>query len=242
MKRVGKKLKTKKAMTLAETLVALALTAIFATSCVMLILPVEQIYTTSTDESRAQIIADTVIDSLRKECASTYIDGLGDVWIGNVGNHTLDAASPVSNGHVLVIRKNAEYCETIFANSNIDENVYSECFDNGSFQNDAISSRAIFSLFAEGNEHEIESEYVHFGYYKLSGGSTDKVVPSEYYDFTNPIPYASYRDYKVSLTFYDLKSKDNQYPAYVVCRVDVKKGDSIVYSRDSVLCFAASVQ
>ena len=242
MKRVYTKRKTKKAMTLAETIVAMALTALFATSAIMLILPVEQIYTSSTDISRAQIIADTVVDSLRQECASTYIEGLGDVWIGDEGNHILDAANPQGEGKVLIIRKNAEYCETIYANSTVDTAVYNQFFNDSALQNAEIKSRAIYSLFSAGNEHELESGYVHFGYYKLSGGNSEKVIPAEYYDFTNPFPYATYRDYTVELNFSDLTFKDNQYPAYVTCRIDIKRGSETVYSRNAVLCFAAKAQ
>ena len=242
MKRASKHFRSKVAMTLAETIVAIALTALFATSAIMLILPVEKIYSSSTDISRAQIIADSVVDSLRQECANTYIEGLGDVWIGDSGDHTFDAANPQSEGKVLIIRKNAEYCETIYANSTVDSAVYNQYFNDSSAQNSEISSRAIYSLFSEGNEHELETGYVHFGYYKLSGGGSDNVIPAEYYDFTNPFPYGTYRNYTVELTFSELKIKNNQYPAYVVCKVDVKSGDEIVYSRDAVLCFAAPIK
>ena len=89
MKRVETKRKTKLAMTLVELVVAMALTALFATACIMLVLPVERIYTRTTDVSRAQILADTIVDSLRTECANTYIDGKGAVWIGSIGNQEL---------------------------------------------------------------------------------------------------------------------------------------------------------
>ena len=251
MKRVKTKRLTKKAITLAELIVAMALTAVFATSCIMLILPVEQIYTDSTDFSRAQIIADSVVDSLRKECANAYIEGEGDVWICDSGNTVYnDAPTDVSGNAVLVFRKNVNYCETIYANGNIPQSVYesfTELSGEEALNNGAITDRAIFSFFSDSDEGivstpETQENYIHYGYYLSSGGKDNLVYPVEYYDFTNPFPYATYREYTVRLTFHDIgytETDSGKIPSYVMCNIEITKNTEAVYSRDTVLCFAA---
>ena len=227
-------------MTLVELIVAMALTAMFATACVLLILPVESIYTRSTDVSRAQLIADAVVDSLRTECANTYIKDRGDVIIGEFTDDNLLAVSPAASGSVLVISKNSEYCETIFSNKSINKSLYDSHFkDSDILIENKITSLAIHRLFEKENSPDINSGYVHFGYYKSAYDSANRIQPDEYYDFTNPFPYATYREYTVDLTFSDIAIKSNTYPAYVLCKVDVKKGNELVYSRNTVLCFAA---
>ncbi len=227
-------------MTLVELIVAMALTAMFATACVLLILPVESIYTRSTDVSRAQLIADAVVDSLRTECANTYIKDRGDVIIGEFTDDNLLAVSPAASGSVLVISKNSEYCETIFSNKPINKSLYDSHFkDSDILIENKITSLAIHRLFEKENSPDINSGYVHFGYYKSAYDSANRIQPDEYYDFTNPFPYATYREYTVDLTFSDIAIKSNTYPAYVLCKVDVKKGNELVYSRNTVLCFAA---
>ena len=243
MKRILRNRKARIAMTLVELVVAMALTAIFATACVMLVLPVERIYTTSTDESRAQLVADAVVDSLRTECANTYIKNRGDVVICEFNDDNLLAVSPASSGSVLVISKNSEYCETIFSNKAIDRSIYDNYFSSSDLVIDGqITSSAIHKLFSTDNNPDINSGYVHFGYYKSSYDSSNRIMPDEYYDFTNPFPYATYREYTVVLTFSELALKSNTYPAHVLCQVDIMKGEELVYSRNTVLCFAAPAQ
>ena len=230
-------------MTLVELVVAMTLTALFATACIMLILPVESIYTRSTDVSRAQLVADTIADSLRAECSSTYIAGADDVWIGDVGNSIITEApsTDIPSGHVLVLRKNASYCETIFANDAIPKSVYDSFISDPELVDGNVTSRAIFDLFSVENNPDIEANYVHFGYYKATGGETTPFLPSEYYDFTNPFSNATYREYTVALTFSGLGRNQDNLPAYVLCQIDVMKGEEIVYTRNTVLCFAAPV-
>lgn len=242
MKKLGRKNRSKIAMTLVELVVAMALTSLFATACVMLIYPIEKIYTTTTDLARAQLIADTVADSLRKECASAYIEGEGDVWIGETGNAVNPAASAASSGSVLVFRKNKSYCETIYANDVVPKTAYDTLKADSELVDGNVSSRAIFRLFASANNPDIEKDYVHFGYYKSDGGKTTPVIPSEYYDFTNPFTSATYREYKVALTFSGIGLDQDDKPSYVLCQIDIKKGEEIVYTRNTVLCFAAPVQ
>ena len=242
MKRILRNRKTRKAMTLVELVVAMALTAIFAASCILLVLPVERIYTRSTDVSRAQLVADAVVDSLRTECANTYIEGRGDVVIGNFTGDAdnLLTVTPDSSGSVLVISKNSEYCETIFSKKAITKNLYDSHFkDADTLIDNKITSLAIHKLFEKDDSPEIKSGYVHFGYYKSAYDASNRIMPDEYYDITNPFPYATYREYTVELTFSNIAIKSNTYPAYVLCKVDVMKGEELVYSRNTVLCFAA---
>lgn len=227
-------------MTLVELVVAMALTALFAAACIMLILPVERMYTRSTDVSRAQLVADAVVDSLRTECANTYIKDRGDVIIGEFTDDNLLAVSPSASGSVLVISKNSEYCETIFSNKAINKSLYDTYFKGSDILiDDKITSLAIHRLFEKDNNPDINSGYVHFGYYKSAYDASNRIMPDEYYDITNPFPYATYREYTVGLTFSDIDIKSNTYPAYVLCKVDVMKGNELVYSRNTVLCFAA---
>lgn len=240
MKHIVRNKKSKIAYTLVELIVAMALTALFATACVLLILPVESIYTRSTDVSRAQLVADAVVDSLRTECSSTYIKDKGDVVIGEFTDNSLRTITPDTSGSVLIIRKNSDYCETIFSNQSIDKSIYDNYFEDSDILIDGkITSLAIHKLFSTENNPDINSGYVHYGFYKTTYDAENKIQPDEYYDFTNPFPYATYREYTVDLTFSELTLKSNTYPAYVLCKIDVKKGSEIVYSRNTVLCFAA---
>lgn len=254
MKRTDIKKRTKKATTLVELVVSMALTAIFAGACVMLVMPVERIYTHTTDLSRAQILADTVVYSLRTECAKSYITGNGDVWIGNVGNERLDSVDSASNsGPVLVFRKNAEYCETVFANGAILDAAHQEIQDSLENINDntpdaddnisyVVTDRAIFRIFSDNNLNEKDPGYIHFGYYESSGGTDSPVVPLKYYDFTNPFAIATYRGFTTDLTFSSIGYDANGRPSWVLCKINILSGSEIVYSRETILCFSAPVQ
>lgn len=222
----------------------MALTALFAGACIMLVLPVERIYSHTTDLSRAQLLADTVVYALRTECANSYISGEGDVWIGNAGNQRADSATPSgSSGPVLVFRKNSEYCETIFSNGAILDASYQEIKEDTALQDGIITDRAIFRLFDSSEESsELQAGYIHYGYYKATGGTDYPVIPYNYYDFTNPFSCATYRGYTTDLTFSSIGYDQDGRPSWVNCKVDIKKGTEIVYSRETILCFAAPVQ
>lgn len=242
VKRIARR-RSKAATTLVELVVAMALTALFAAACIMLVYPIEKIYTRSTDVARAQLVADTVADALRSECAEAYIAGRDDVWIGEVGNQIFtDEPTPGDTGHVLILRKNQSYCETIFANGEIPASVYNDFVADTELVNGNVTSRAIFDIFSNSNNPAIGSNYIHYGYYKAAGGTATPIIPSEYYDFTNPFSNATYREYTVELTFSEMGRDQNDMPAYVICKIDVKKGTELVYSRNTVLCFAAPVQ
>lgn len=243
MKRKKSRKNSKIAMTLVELVVAMALTSLFAIACIMLVLPVERIYTRTTDVSRAQLLADTIVDSLRAECADAYIEGEGDIWICNSGNITYDATpTELDEGNVLVIRKNQGYCETIYANDVVPVSVYNSFINNPELQNGTVTSRAIFKIFAEDNTPEAEAGYVHFGYFESTGGKNTLVYPTEYYDFTNPFSCGTYREYTVALTFSDIGRDQNNMPSYALCKIDIMKGSELVYSRNTVICFASPVQ
>lgn len=250
MKRITKKKSSKRAITLVELVVAMALTAIFAATCVMLIYPVIRIYTHVNDLSRAQVVADTVIDSIRTECARTYITESGDVWITNTGNSL--SMSQSAPGHVLVIRRSNEYCETIGANYAIDNNLYSavrSAEENEPQTNpNSITSRAVYRLFDENGTAttpDVADGYVHFGYFKFERSEEGYCSPSGYYDFTNPIIYAAYDGFTVTLNFHDIKyasESEGGLPLYVLCDVTVLRNTSVVHSRKNVvLCFATPV-
>ena len=259
MRRIYSHKRIKSGMTLVELVVAMALTAIFGAAFIVLVLPVERIYTRTTDVSRAQLLADTIVDSLRAECANAYVQGVDDIWIGNDGNalysDTNQPTKETDPGSVLVIRKNSGYCETIFANGSVPLSVYTDLTTGESAIPDSgdISSRAILKLFyvdsSDGQTKGVpgtEAGYVHFGYFKSQGGNSSIVYPVEAYDYTNPFAYAAYREYKVKLTFSDLSPADKCH-TYVNCQIDIFKenaegGAEIVYTRNTVLCFAGQVQ
>ena len=77
---------SKKGITLVELIVALTLTSIFAVLCVALINPIERTYRGTLKMARAQLLADTIVDSIRKECDDVKHDEKMSVWIGNLGS------------------------------------------------------------------------------------------------------------------------------------------------------------
>ncbi len=186
-----------------------------------------------TDTSRAQLVADAVISSLRSECADSYITGEGDVWIDE-------------GGSVLIFRKKSDYCEKIFSYAEIDPSIYLNIKTDATLQDGSgITDRAIFRLFSEDVDSVVipttdtNAGYVHFGYYKSTGGTSTPVSLSECFDYTNPFPYATYREFTVDLTFEEIGLDSDGCPTWVICRVDVKKGSEVIYTRETVLCFAA---
>ena len=264
MRRIGRNIRSKRAITLVELIVAMTLTAIFAGLCILLMVPITKIYTHSNDLSRAQLVADTVIDSLRSECSRTTVEAEGDVWITNsAADAPMDSVAPAppEGGSVLVIKKNNVYCETIASNYELTSDVHLERVnaqiptsfpsltpvDTGNSR-----SRAIYWMFDSSADsdkiHDTDSGYVHFGYFE-SGATTINqvtyVLPQAYYDFTNPFSAATYGDYVVSLNFHDITNDADGVPAYVLCDVTVQLpvGDDSsqytdIYTRTTVLCFS----
>ena len=122
MRRLVRNRISKRALTLVELVVTMALLSIFAAACTMLIYPVMKIYKHVNDLSRAQLLADTLVDSIRSECSGAFIQGEGDVWITNVdGSSILTQSDPSGTGacHVIVIIQNKNYFETIDVNYEI---------------------------------------------------------------------------------------------------------------------------
>lgn len=234
-----------------ELIVAMALTAIFAASCVLLMVPVSKIYTHVNELSRAQLVADTVVDSLRAECARTTITDTGDVWIASSGNSITDAHESRTTGPVLVMRKSSEYCETIFSNSAITADNCTAILeaDEEYLNENNTTSRAVYRLFESGDEgysaigSDVDAGYVHFGYFNATVDSDNYVCPAIFYDFTNPCMAAAYQDYTVELSFSNLTYSGSM-PAFVECAVRImkstKNGTVEIYSRDVVLRFASS--
>lgn len=251
MRRISRKRRTKIAMTMVELIVTMALTSIFAGACVTLILPIERIYMHMTDLSRAQILADTCVDAIRKECAKTYIETNEDVRIFNDSDFDgttksmHDGTEAISTqGNVLLIRKNVTYWEAIASSPNyaLKKTIYDEILkaEGSEAQTGAITSRAVYRMFTPDPNNpspDTKAGYVHFGYYEKTG-----ISDYEYYDFTNPFTSATYRDFQVTLFFDGLNKTSEDLPAYVNCTVKVTRKGSVVYERKTILCFASPVK
>lgn len=245
-------LRTKKGITLVELIVAMALTAFFAVACVMLILPVSKIYTHTLDQNRVQLVADSVVDSLRAECSKAIITDTGDAWIANMDSYaglTMESAQPsTSGGNVLVFRRNNNYCETLASSYAIEDTLISAILvqdqaeaDYKITEGDAgrITSRSVYNMDAS----EKEAGLIHLGYFQsrsyditVNGNHYAYIYPGEYFDFTNPVNRTAYLGYKVDLFFHEL-TFENDKPAYVICDVTVKDDTGAVYSRSVALCF-----
>lgn len=247
MRRILRKNRSKIAMTLVELIVTMALTSFFAACCAALILPVERIYKHMTDLSRAQLLADTCIDTLRKECAKTYIETPDDVWIfkdesfDGTTNRLGAASSTSGEGTVLVLRKNITYWETIASNSNysMQRKLYDGVLaaEGAEAQTASVTSRSVYRMFDPEPGPDTKAGFVHFGYYEKIG-----IDEYEYYDFTNPFTSATYRDLKVDLKFNGIHKTSEDLPAYVNCTIKVTKNGAAVYERNTILCFASPVK
>lgn len=266
MRRLLNRRRSKRALTLVELVVAMALTVIFAGACIMLIYPISRIYTHMNEQARVQLVADNVVDALRAECARTYIKGPNDVWIAAEESTAYTIPElPVSagSGPVLVIRRNYDHCETIASCYSLNDetfNAYNVVYaaelatlaegeEPQTGANGGTASRAIYRMFdpaGDPQHRDANAGYVHFGYYELDPNASGYVMPIKYYDFTNPLPFASYGErgaYSVELRFHDLTNTteaNGNVPAYVLCDVTVLINSQPVYTRSNVvLCFAS---
>ena len=233
--------RSKKGMTLVELIVAMTLTSIFAVLCVMLINPIERTYKSTLKLARAQLLADTLIDSIRKECDDVKHDDKAAVWITNMSGDdsallsTTTHASNDTSGNTLVIRRNNNFAESIYAGAEINSDI-------SNVTNNPLTptgtAHAVQNLMKAGEEN-LKSGYVHFGYYQ--GKEDDNgFYPIEAYDYTNPVMAKTYGDFTVELHFDQLARKSGEYPAYVVCTVKIMENGKKIYSRSAVLCFAAN--
>jgi len=182
--------------------------------------------------SRAQVVADMVVDALREECADTYIEDFASVRIvdadaseddvplvNSLKNTTSDSAP---NGRVMIIRKSVGYCEAISSCIAISQSNYISVkkedkayrFENG------ISSRAVYRFFSyndKGEEtappaEEIRQGYVHYGYYQcgvadrtVDGKTISYIFPAIRYDYTTPFTSSAYNGYTVDISFSNLE-------------------------------------
>ena len=248
MKRISNTRKTRKAITLVELIVAMALTAMFATACIALILPITKIYTETNKISRSQLVADTVVDALRAECSKAIITSTGDVWLYTPteydGKILTDAqVDPSSdNGTVLVLRRNSTYCETIASNYVISDELVQivkekDVFESGVDGTGNVTSKSVYNISSE----DAANGYIHYGYF-MSGAVLTKgftyIYPYDYYDYTSPYTKDSYMGYTVSLYFHDIKYDSDLKPVYVLCDVTVEGESGAACTRSVVLCFS----
>ncbi len=174
--------------TLVELLVSMTLTAIFATAVVAIMPAATKIFIQIKDMSRAQIVADMIVDSLREECADTYIEDYASVRIidaadSNQGDKEFlkifenesGALRFDSSGSVLIIRKTGGYCEAIYSCMDINKSncEYVRTEDNlaGTYKfENGVSSRAVYRFFTGTvPSNEALQGYVHFAYYQCGG-------------------------------------------------------------------------
>ncbi len=222
-----------KGSTLVELVVAMALTAILATAVVTVMHPAVSIFLKVQKHSRAQMVADTVADTLRAECASSYIKGYGDARVisvdaendYSVGDGTIlsklsGLTTPsTSDGNVLFIRKNEGYAEVLYCNTWISQSDYADVYAADQVRtNDNVTSKAVYRLFPNGAGSLTETQmpvdtrqgYLHSAYYETAsnkidiGGKTVTVVhPEKPYDYTNPFASSVYSGFTVDVTYSD---------------------------------------
>lgn len=250
---------SKRGTTLVELIVALSLTAIFAVVCIALINPIERVYKQTERVARAQLLADTIVDGIRKECDNAKNDDINSVWIadGNINNDSglfdEDCSLRKTEGHILVFKKNNSYCEAIFSELKITEQNKTDA-NNNSLEG-TLSGHAVDDLF-EGDKENTEKGIVHFGYYQ-AGDKGKGVYPLKSYDYTNPVLASTYGDFYVKIYFKNLVTRDvtidsvtHTIPSFVECEVRVYEGDyiesdadaakNLVYTRTAALCFSAN--
>ncbi|MCR5740247.1 MAG: type II secretion system GspH family protein [Lachnospiraceae bacterium] len=218
-----------KGLTLVELIVSMTLTALLATAVVSVMAPASRVYTQVKDLSRAQVVADMVVDALREECADTYIEDFASAGIVNTdatdsgdGNMLLwlkDSPLPSENsGNVLIIRKSGGYCEAIYSDLSISAQDYVEIERiDTAHRADEITSKAVYRLFSDaGPSEETLQGYVHYGYYQCGrtihdvttheGNKTVSCIfPAKRYDYTVPFSISAYNGYTVDLTFSDME-------------------------------------
>jgi len=216
--------------TLVELIVSMTLTALLATAVVAVMSPASRVFRHIQKLSRAQIVADSVIDALREECADTFIRDFASVRIVNTAPTSLGDADMLSSlagitsdsensGNVLVIRKTGGYCEAIFSSVAISSSNYLDVrYNDGAYKyENGISSRAVYRFFDGGSASaETNQGYVHYAYYQsgrsyrsFDNGSESVAIscifPAVRYDYTNPFSVSAYSGYTVDISFSDLR-------------------------------------
>ena len=188
--------------TLVELVVSMALTAILATAVAALMFPVVSIFMNMQKLSRAQLVADTVTETLRKECAAAYVTDVGDVRVVNIpepldatvgdtdlvtllsrSNETLLAdIKKNEGGNALVFRINLGYAKAIYWNTGISKSNYESLLD-ANYVPSAVTPKAVYRLFPNGTTNlqqsnmpiETRPGYLHCAYY----ATTSDKVPGE---------------------------------------------------------------
>ena len=222
-----------KGSTLVELVVAMALTAILATAVVTVMHPAVSIFLNVQKHSRAQMVADTVADTLRAECASSYIKGYGDARVISVGaenshsegdNAIFSALNGLttqseSDGNVLFIRKNEGYAEVLYCNAWISQGDYADVYAiDQEHKTDDVTSKAVYRLFPnvtgtlDEKQMPIDTRqgYLHSAYYEtastkldIDGKTVTVVHPAKPYDYTNPFASNVYSGFTVYVTYSD---------------------------------------
>lgn len=237
---------SKKGITLVELIVALTLTSIFAVLCVALINPIERTYRGTLKMARAQLLADTIVDSIRKECDDVKHDEKMSVWIGNLGSaddyNLLDKGPGIKitggSGDILVFQRNSNYTEAIYSNAKISDTNFTNVENNPLTPSNTVHS--ISALDNDAKEANLKKGIVHFGYYQAKEDDRG-IFPIKSYDYTNPVLASTYGNFTVDLKFENLTfSKSDKYPVYVLCKVNVLEKGTTVYTRSAVICFAAN--
>lgn len=182
--------------TLVELIVSMTLTALFATAVVAVMPAATKVYMQIQDMSRAQVVADMVIDALREECADTYIEDFASVRIVQAADdptgdedmrRSLDGITTpsIASGNVLVIRKSGGYCQAIYSCLAISESNYTgimltdKAEGTYTFAN-GISSRAVYRFYPDGAGNPSTPDalqgYVHYGYYQCGRKTLNNVL------------------------------------------------------------------
>lgn len=239
---------SKKGVTLVELVVSMTLVAIFAVVCVSLINPIERIYQHTVKLSHAQLIADTIVDSIRKECDDVDNSEESSVWIaeksGDDASSLINKVNPEDSGSILIMRRNGNYCEAIFSCLKITESDLNSVTDTP--MTGSSYSHAASSLLADSDTHNRESGYVHFGYYQAKDNNNG-VTPYKAYDYTNPLTASTYEGYTVTLKFkglgYKTDSNGVKHPTFVRVDVNVYDGNykdesKRIYTRSTVISFS----
>ena len=236
---------SKRGITLVELVVAMTLTSIFAVLCVALINPIERTYRGTLKLARAQLLADTIVDSIRKECDDVKHDEKTSVWIGKMTSS--DDADLInkgpgkikaSSGNVLVFQRNSNYTEAIYSGAEISDTNITNVENNPLTPSNTVHS--IKTMESDDKKANLKSGIVHFGYYQAREDD-EGIFPIQSYDYTNPVLASTYGDFKVDVSFKDLTfNKSENHPVYVMCTVKVMEKGTVVYTRNAVVSFAAN--
>ncbi|MCR5634004.1 MAG: type II secretion system GspH family protein [Lachnospiraceae bacterium] len=219
-----------RAFTLVELVVSMVLTAILATAVVAVMFPATNIFMHMQKLSRAQMVADLVADSLRKECAASYISEYSDARVVNLPESTdytkgddglltllaTDTGESRTDGNTLIVRKSEKIVEAIYWNTYITGDDFKEATGGDYVEPDnTVTSKAVYRLFPNGltiDASKLPPEtvrgYLHYGYYNsdfydinTDGTDIKAIYPTSAYDYTNPFSVSAYNGFTVAVTY-----------------------------------------